>query len=141
MEFYLRFDSGIPQGTAQEKGECIRYKTSNGRRVPYIHHFKKANVQGARTEYELKLKRYKPRKPSDKPIRLTIIFYYSIKGPQKIWGKYKTKRPDCDNAAKELIDAMSGFWLDDAQIVDLHIKKYYAEKATIYIKVEELSDD
>ena len=43
-EFYLRFENGMPKGTSQEKGECIRYKISGGRRVPYIHHFKKATI-------------------------------------------------------------------------------------------------
>ena len=34
-----------------------------------------------------------------------------------------------------------GFWKDDSQIVDLRLVKYYAEQATIYIKVEELEDE
>ena len=34
-----------------------------------------------------------------------------------------------------------GFWIDDAQVSDLHVVKRYAEKATIYIKVEDLDDE
>ena len=34
-----------------------------------------------------------------------------------------------------------GFWNDDAQVVDLHVIKRFAEKATIYIQLEELSDE
>ena len=139
MEFYLRFPEGMPKGTQQEKGECIRYRIENGRRVPYIHHYKKENVSAARKEFEYKLKRYKPEKPTDAPVRLTVIFYFDIKEKKK-WGHYKTKRPDASNLIKELEDSMTsmGFWYDDSQVADLRIIKYYAESATVYIRVEEL---
>ena len=141
-EFYLRFENGMPKGTSQEKGECIRYKISGGRRVPYIHHFKKAAVGSARQIFEYSLKRYRPKKPSTAPISLTLILYFDIKGPKKLWGTPKTTRPDCDNYAKELIDSMTtlGFWEDDAQVYELKVKKYYAEKSTIYVRVEELKE-
>lgn len=141
-EFYLNFENGLPKSTAQQKGERIAYKIANGRRVPYIHHFKKAKVSSARTEFELKLKRYKPTEPLEGPIRLTVILYFDIKAPKKSWGNYKTTRPDCDNYAKELIDSMTslGYWEDDSQIADLHIVKYYSEKGAIYIKAEELKE-
>jgi Holliday junction resolvase RusA-like endonuclease len=138
-DFILRFDEGMPKGTAQEKGECIRYKIENGKRVPYIHHFKKDNVDAMRREFELKLKRFRPARPSDAPIRLTVFLFFDIK-TKKLWGQYKTKRPDADNYIKELKDAMTttGFWHDDAQVADLRIVKKYAEKASIYIRVEEM---
>lgn len=148
---YLRFEKSLPKGTAQQKGECIKTKSyidysGKLRKRQYIHHFTKRAVSEARKEYQLKLKPYLPKKPSDKPIKLTIIFYSSIKAPRSAWGTYKTTRPDLDNMAKELIDAMiadketkrGGFFLDDAQIVDLRLMKYYAEQATIYIRIEEV---
>lgn len=139
-EFYLRFEEGMPKATAQMKGECIRYKVSGTRRVPYIHHFKKAGVSATRREFELKLKAHRPKQKITGAVRLTLILYFDKKSPKKAWGTYKVTRPDCDNYAKELIDSMTavGFWEDDAQIADLHIVKYYAEKATIFVRVEEL---
>ena len=144
-EIYLRFENGIPKGTAQQKGERIAYTIKNGKRVPYIQHYKNDAVSAARREYQLRLKSYLPKEPSDKPIKLTIIFYSSIKNPRSSWGTYKTTKPDLDNMAKELIDAMGadketktgGFFFDDSQIVDLRLIKYYAEEATIYIRIEE----
>lgn len=145
MEFYLRFPEGMPKGTSQMKGECIRYKISGGKRVPYIHHYKKAEVNTSRTIFTHQLKWFKNRikQPIKGAVALTIILYFDIKGPKKVWGTPKTTRPDCDNYAKELIDCMTdlGFWEDDAQICDLRIKKYYAESATIYIRVEELDHE
>ena len=138
--FFLNFENGMPKGSAQQKGECIRYKIMNGKRVPYIHHFKKATVEGMRAEFELKLKRYRPMTPSEAPIKLVIMLYFDIKGPKRLWGTYKTTKPDLDNYAKELIDAMTsvGFWKDDAQVTDLKITKRYAGTASIFIQWEEL---
>lgn len=49
-------------------------------------------------------------------------------------------RPDCDNYAKSILDSMSGvLFLDDAQIVTLHVGKFYAEKPRVEIAVIELA--
>lgn len=140
-EMYLRFPEGLPTTTAQKKGECIRYKIENGKRVPYIHHFKKEALSALRTELEYKLKRFKPKKPLDGAIRVMVCVYFNVK-EKRLWGKYKTTRPDCDNYVKEIEDAMTsvGFWNDDAQIVDLRVIKYYAEEACIFIRVEDIDE-
>ena len=140
-EIYIRFEEGMPKGTAQEKGECIKYRIQNGKRVPYIHHYKKDKVASMRRLFELSLMKYRPKQPSEKPIKLEVYFFFDVTN-RKLWGKYKTKRPDCDNYIKELKDAMTsvGFWKDDAQVCELKIVKRYSEKATIVIRVEELKD-
>ena len=142
-EFYLRFDQGLPRATAQMKGETIKYKKINGKIVPYIDHYRKPSVQMLRNLLTYKMKRYKPDKPSEKPIRLTVILYFDVKSPKKLWGTYKTTKPDCDNYVKEIKDVMTdlGFWKDDNQVVDLHIIKYFAEKGTIFIRLEEIEDE
>ena len=124
------------------KGETIKYKKINGKIVPYIDHYRKPSVQMLRNLLTYKMKRYKPDKPSEKPIRLTVILYFDVKSPKKLWGTYKTTKPDCDNYVKEIKDVMTdlGFWKDDNQVVDLHIIKYYAEKGTIFIRLEEIED-
>ena len=139
--FILHFET-MPKGTAQQKGECIRYKFVGDKRVPYVHHFKKASVSALRTELEWRLKQFKPKTPSERPVRLFLVLYFDIKDKSK-WGKVKDTRPDCDNSAKELIDAMTdmGFWKDDALVADLHIKKYYSEKASIFVEWEEINND
>lgn len=138
-EIILNFENGMPSGTAQEKGEAVRYKIKDGKKVAYIHHFKKPEVEAMRRLFELKLKRYRPEKPAAGPVSLKVILYFDIK-ERKLWGKYKTTRPDCDNYVKELKDAMTtvGFWRDDAQVVDLQVVKVYADKATIFIEWEGL---
>ena len=141
-EFYLHFPEGLPRATSQEKGESIRYKKVDGRILPYIDHYRKPKVQALRNELTLKMKRYRPKETSEKPIRLTVILYFNIKAPKKLWGTYKTTKPDCDNYVKEIKDVMTllKFWKDDNQVVDLRVVKYFAEKGTIFIRMEELED-
>ena len=141
-EFYLHFPEGLPRATAQQKGESIRYKRVGDKILPYIDHYRKPHVQALRNELTLKMKRYRPQQTSDKPIRLTVILYFDIKAPKKLWGTYKTTKPDCDNYVKEIKDVMTllKFWKDDNQVVDLRVVKYFAEKGTIFIRMEELED-
>lgn len=144
-EFYLHFDQGLPRTTAQEKGETIKYKrvrTIKGvKLVPYIAHFRKPEVEAIRTLFAYKLKPFRPKTPSLLPIKLEIVLYFDTKDNSKR-GRYKTTKPDAENFCKELLDVMTvlGWWKDDAQVVDLHIVKYFSEKATIFIRWEELSD-
>ena len=142
-EFYLHFENGMPKGTAQEKGERIAYRFSGGKKIPYIDHYRKPEVQATRNQLTLMMKKYRPKQPSDRPIRLVVCLYFNISKPKKLWGKYKTTRPDCDNYVKEIKDVMTElkFWNDDAQVVDLRVIKRYSEKATIYISMEELDDE
>ena len=142
-EMYLQFPEGLPRATAQQKGETIRYKKVNGKLIPYIEHYRKPQVQYLRNLLTYKLKRYRPEKPSEKPIRLMVILYFDVKSPKKLWGTYKTTKPDCDNYVKEIKDVMTllGFWKDDNQVVDLHVIKYFAEMGTIFVRMEELEDE
>lgn len=133
--FTLNFENGMPKGTAQQKGEAIRYK--NG--APYIQHYKKDKVSAMRQEFALRLKRFAPRNPAAGPVRLYVCFHFDVKD-RKLWGKYKTTRPDADNIIKELKDAMTAcrFWNDDSQVARLEVVKKYAHTGFIEIEVEDL---
>lgn len=142
-EIYLQFEEGLPRATAQQKGETIKYKRVGSKLIPYIEHYRKPEVQRLRNLLTYKLKRYRPEQPSEKPIRLMVILYFDVKSPKKLWGTYKTTKPDCDNYVKEIKDVMTdlGFWNDDNQVVDLRVIKYFSEKGHIYIRLEEIEDE
>ena len=131
-EFYIRFDYGMPKGTAQMK----RY---NGRTHTY---FKDKKLQDTEWMFHLALEPHAPKQPSEAPICLFIQFYFDVKDKKK-WRKPKTSKPDVDNFAKAFIDQMTrcGYWKDDSQIVQLHLEKYYSEKAMIAVRWEELVND
>lgn len=90
----------------------------------------------------------KPKDIITEAIEVNIIV---SKTPPKSWSKVKQKRatdgilkpvnkPDVDNYAKALLDAMNGIvFKDDNQIVKLTVSKEYAEepKAVVRIKITE----
>lgn len=50
-----------------------------------------------------------------------------------------TKKPDCDNIAKIILDALNGIAFDDdKQVVELVVKKKYAEQPKVLIRIERL---
>lgn len=128
----------MPKGTAQMKGEAVRYRRDGS---AYIQHYRTDNVQNFRDSLILRMKRYAPKERMTGPIKLEIYVHSDTKTRSK-WGKYKVTRPDCDNFVKEIQDVMTKlkFWKDDAQVVDLRVVKIYSEKASIFISYEELPE-
>lgn len=143
LEFILTFENGLPKGTAQQKGETIKYRRNQmGKLVPYIKHYRTQKVSAERGQFILRMKRYAPKKRIEGPVKLTVLLYFDVKD-RKLWGKHKPTRPDCDNYVKEIKDSMTvaRFWEDDNQVAELHVVKRYAEKAEIRIELEELPED
>lgn len=130
-QIFLHFET-MPKGTAQQKGVYVR----NGK----PHFYTKPKLENARAQFTRALLPYKPKKPSNKPIKLTVYFYFDVK-TRSLWGKPKPTKPDTDNYLKLLKDCMNGlFFEDDAQVIDEHVKKFYAEKATIVVRWEEVEE-
>ncbi len=49
-----------------------------------------------------------------------------------------TKKPDLDNTAKSILDGMNGIvYVDDAQIVNLHVTKVYSETPAVEVLIVE----
>ena len=48
-------------------------------------------------------------------------------------------KPDVDNVAKSILDALNGIiYLDDKQIIELNIEKIYAETSWTEVKIKEI---
>lgn len=125
--FYLHLET-MPKGTAQQK----RYNRRTGI------YFKDNKLQTAEQTFMWALKPHRPKSPSEGPVKLTVRFYFDVKDKSR-WGKPKLSKPDADNYVKLFIDCMvkTGHLKDDSIIWDLHVTKEYAEKATIYVDIEE----
>ncbi len=97
------------------------------------------------------LKPHVPSAPLAGPLEIEIVCYLPV---PKSWTKANCtsalmghirpdKKPDADNLAKHLLDAMTaaGFWLDDAQVVELSVKKYYGDAAGWIVRLGEAKKD
>src|SRR5258708_29012107 len=49
-----------------------------------------------------------------------------------------TKKPDADNIIKMLDSFNEVVWRDDAQMVDVHILKYYGDRPALHVTVEQI---
>ena len=84
------------------------------------------------------------------PVHLEIEFYLSIpkstsKKNMKLMLEDRllpTKKPDLDNAAKGVIDGMTGIvWHDDSQIASLYVRKFYDTQPFTKVKVYRIDPD
>lgn len=61
------------------------------------------------------------------PVILDVEAYRPLpeSRPKRVYSEPDTYRPDADNEAKLVMDALNGLvWADDAQVVDLHVRKH-----------------
>lgn len=61
------------------------------------------------------------------PVILTVDAYRPLpeSRPRRVRSEPDTYKPDADNEAKLVMDALNGLvWADDAQVVDLHVVKH-----------------
>lgn len=85
--------------------------------------------------------------PTEMPLKLRIRAIMGIpstftkkKKSRAIQGELRPiKKPDADNIAKSVLDALNGVaYADDKQVVDLGIKKYYGEVERVEIEIQEV---
>lgn len=83
----------------------------------------------------------------DVQLRAEIIAYFSIpkstskkKAADMITHKINpTKKPDTDNIAKSVLDALNGIaYYDDSQIVELKVRKLYSEHPKVIVSIDEV---
>lgn len=105
------------------------------------HFYKGKNLENAYKLYYDVLRLYRPKKPYETAVSLSVIWYFKAK-TKKMNNAYKTTRPDTDNLNKALKDCLtrSGFWLDDSLVVIEHIEKKWSINPRIEIEIEEVKE-
>lgn len=93
---------------------------------------------------EWQIKPFAPKTPLKGPVKVDFTLYFPVpKGTSGIKKKqmlnhviHHTKKPDADNCAYIITNAMKGIvYDDDSQIIDLCIHKRYGEEVKTVIKV------
>lgn len=128
--------------------------TPKGR--PRFTRFGKAYTPKKTQAYERKIAEYFRQNPNaykfEKGIPLAINLVFGMPIPKSTPKSRKeamfegiikhTKRPDVDNMAKAVLDALSHgiAWEDDSQIVRLTVTKEYAKEPYVYLYMYEYTD-
>ena len=85
--------------------------------------------------------------PLEDGVRAEIVVYCAI--PESYSKKKKqaclnneilaTKRPDADNVAKMILDGLNGYaYIDDKQVVELHVTKMWSDMPRVEVYIEEV---
>lgn len=91
----------------------------------------------------------RPHTPIDGPVSLKLVIYRPLlksmskkKKAEAVAGTFRPiKKPDVDNVAKGIMDAMTGIiWQDDKQVVSLQVSKYYSEQPRVEVQVIPLDE-
>ena len=78
------------------------------------------------------------------PLRMRITACYGVpagtapKRKAQMLRELPARKPDADNIGRIVADALSGIaYCDDAQIVDLQVRKAYAENPHVFVEIRE----
>ena len=93
------------------------------------------------------LEKYRNEKPLEKALKVNIIAFFEI--PKSVSKKkkeqmlnneiYPTIKSDTDNIAKSILDSLNKIaYLDDKQVVDLRVRKQYAEVPSVSVWISEV---
>jgi len=82
------------------------------------------------------------------PVGVTIYAWWPMRGqPRKRLprpAEWKTTKPDADNVAKSITDALNGLaFRDDSQVAELHVHKFYAGqsgRAHAFVEIREVGE-
>lgn len=138
---YFELPITPPTATAQQKKHY--YNKNLGRVATY----KPKNVVSAENLLMTALYVHKPASPLGGALSVSIVFYFPFKKTEKKrvikagLPVPKVTKPDLDNMAKNVLDAMTklGYWDDDALICNLNLRKYYAPQGKIAISIDKFN--
>jgi len=131
---------GIPTG----KGRA-RVSTRGG----FARAYTPKKTQEAEQNLQAQAAQYRPEKLMEDAIRVGMNIYVPIPAS---WSKKKrmmayggkllpTTKPDIDNIIKLVFDAFNGIiWVDDKQVCELDVLKFYGETPRIEFIIQEIND-
>ncbi len=134
---YMFLPMTVPTTTAQTKRVMVRH----GKPIFYDC----PRMKAAREAYKTAMLPHRLKEPMQGPIAVCVEFLFETKDKKRC-GKRKHTRPDLDNMAKALIDALQDtrFFENDSQIAMLTLEKWWSSYRMLQgvgIKIWELESD
>ncbi|MBY4796755.1 RusA family crossover junction endodeoxyribonuclease [Collinsella sp. AGMB00827] len=101
--------------------------------------FDSDDLAEARTAIEAAISPFVPKKPLHGAIGTEIRWCYPTRG-KRAQGEPYTAKPDADNSAKALMDALErlGFIEDDKLVAELHIFQAWSDPSGLYVRLWEI---
>lgn len=103
------------------------------RRGSFVTTYTPKNTAAAENQIAKEALQYIP-EPITEPVALRIVFYmpipksYSKKRSEALKNAPHIKRPDVDNLAKLVLDALNGIaWAGDSQVYSMSVEKRYSD--------------
>ncbi len=129
-----------PKSTAQASHRIMKRRDG----TQFVGKFAKSKGKRTQDELLLLLQPYRPEKPLEGPVALSVRWTYpwrkSESKKNKLSGRlWCDTRPDCDNLLKLLQDCMTrlAFWNDDSQVAFLKFRKMWGDNNGIHITVSD----
>lgn len=104
--------------------------------------FKSAKSRQIAQNWVALLNPHAPPEPINMPVKLTIEVTFphnksARKSERESMRVPHDRKPDTDNLTKAIKDAMTfcGFWIDDAQVFDEHIRKFRGQQPGLNVSI------
>ena len=145
LMIYFKF-KGEPVGKGRPRVTARRSKTNDNAVFAHAYTPRKTRdfEDAIRFEFMASCCDKMPVYPKGTPLKVDMTFAFGI---PKSYSKKKreqclngiiqhTKKPDADNVAKAVLDALSGYAMeDDSQVVVMQLEKIYAEEPYVEVKI------
>lgn len=122
--FERRFLVDMPPIRTTHQADLRILRTKDGRQ--FIGKMANSDIKRWVEQFKLMARKNVPDKPFDGPLELTLYFGFPLIKSDKGKAAAMTTKPDFDNLAKSVCDALTdlGFWHDDSQVVFGKVMKF-----------------
>jgi crossover junction endodeoxyribonuclease RusA len=139
IEFFIAYQIQPKQG---DRSRIIGSKGKS-----FVQHYQPAKVRNNARDLALLMAPHRPATPLEGPLRMELTFQWSwpksMSKRKRARGLvYRETKPDCENLLKQLNDVMerSGFFRNDAQIADLHVRKVWTDSPGVQVTLSRLEE-
>lgn len=116
------------------------------RRGNFFHTYTPTKTRKAENAIGTEALKHRPAQPLPGPLEVHIDVFRarpkSMTKRERLTLLHPITKPDADNYAKLILDALNGImWLDDAQVVDLRVRKFYDDTPRCEVRIIEIEPE